>query len=70
MLAVLSLTFCVVGCAKSVPGDLLCCDAYSQCNTALAAHTFNLNELSYKSGQVQIFSSQSQNNIHMPYLCV
>lgn len=44
MLAVLSLTFCLVGefveRAKSVPGDLLCYGA-----TVLAAHAFHLNRL-------------------------
>lgn len=44
VLAVLSLTFCLVGefveRAKSVPCDLLCCGA-----TVLAAHAFHLNRL-------------------------
>lgn len=31
----------IVGCAKPVKGDLLCCDAYSQCSTALASPAFN-----------------------------
>lgn len=35
----------IVGCAKPVPGDLLCCGVYSQCSTALATHAFDLNGL-------------------------
>lgn len=51
-LAVLSLTFCLVGglvgCARSIPGDLLY-GTCSQCSTAMAAHTFSLNRLDRKT---------------------